>query len=172
MIYSRGQLPRYKCTVSIRSLYPAAWHSLSLHLFCVCLCLCRSWWIVLWREECCTRQWLWWRIAGPSSGTWSSPWTGTLSMSWLTIRWGNALLLLLLSGEMLSVRVMLRVARPSFSCKPTSSSPFWQQAFAVLTRPWARCCMCRMKFKSLLELNVIFILWKLLFTCVFMYNTR
>lgn len=86
------------------------------------VCLCRSEWTVLWREECCTRQWPWWRIAAPSSGTWPSPWTGTLSMSCLTIRWGSALFLLLLSGETPSGRVMQRVAGSLWVQVPVTGS--------------------------------------------------
>lgn len=122
IVYSRQQMSLYKCTVTVQSLCPAARHSLSLRL-CICLCLCRSEWTVLRREECCTRQWPWWRIAAPSSGTWPSPWTGTLSMSCLTIRWGNALILLQLSRETPSGGVMWWVARPSFSWRLAGSSP-------------------------------------------------
>lgn len=148
----------------------------------VCLCLCRSGWTVFWREECCTRQWLWWRIAAPSSGTWPSPWTGTISMSCLTIRWGNALVLLLLSrrntkrqGDVASSETVLQLEACGFK-------PLWQQEFAVLTRPWATCYMCSMKFKIHSKLIWLFKplgSWKvkktdrkILFTCVFRYKTK
>lgn len=136
-------------------------HGIHCICLCVCLCLCRSGWTALWREECCTRQWLWWRIAAPSSGTWPSPWTGTLFMSCLTIRWGNALISLLLSGETLSSGVMSWVAEPSFSWRPVGSSPCDRECLAcwhVLEWDTVRVAW-NLKSKVLLDMKRYCIAW-------------
>ncbi len=135
----------YKCTVAIQSLCPAVGHSLSLRL-CICLCLLQI------------------RVDGPLEG-------GVLYETVTVMKDSSPILRdMAFSLDRNSLYVMSDNQvrkRPHFAAAVRRNAkrwgdvassetvlqleacgfkPLWQRAFNMLTCPWARHCMCSMKF--------------------------